>query len=108
VRCRTLGCIPDFSAQLATYVGDWHQTDERERQLIFQPIALTLYAGSELGSGIIPRTVFVAKELKPTYGRLPQPRRILFLDAASTRSVSRTKSIDGSSLHHARNVNRRS
>jgi hypothetical protein len=79
VRCRTLGCIPDFSAQLATYVGDWHQTDERERQLIFQPIALTLYAGSELGSGIIPRTVFVAKELKPTYGRLPQPRRILFL-----------------------------
>jgi phosphoenolpyruvate carboxylase len=42
----------DFG-EVATYVGDWHQTYEREHQLIFQPIAGLYTLVRRLGSGII-------------------------------------------------------
>ncbi len=42
----------DFG-EVATYVGDWHQTYEREHQAIFQPIAGLYTLVRRLGSGII-------------------------------------------------------
>lgn len=42
----------DFG-EVATYVGDWHQTYEREHQGIFQPIAGLYTLARRLSSGII-------------------------------------------------------
>jgi phosphoenolpyruvate carboxylase len=42
----------DFG-EVATYVGDWHQTYEREHQLIFQPMSGLYTLARRISSGII-------------------------------------------------------
>jgi len=42
----------DFG-DVATYIGDWHQTYEREHELIFQPLAGLYTLIRRLSAGII-------------------------------------------------------